>query len=415
VLKGVGNATGLTHIRFSQIRRTPMTRKPGRQFYAHPGPTNIPDTVLRAIDRPTIDFNEEAFLEIYDAGVAGLKRVLRTSGEVFIYTASGHGAWEATLQNLLSPGDAILMVETGYFSTTWGAMAKDLGLEVRLIGADWRRGVEIDAVARALREDTRHAIKALCVVHNETGTGVTLPLPEIRAALDDAKHPALLLTDTISSLGSMEFRMDDWRIDGVVGGSQKGLMLPTGFSFTAVSDKGMAAHKAARAPRYYFNWSNMLGRRQRSFVGTVPTSIFYGLKESIRLIEDEGLDNVLARHARLAEGVRRAVRSWASANDGVQIFCTDPARVSNSVTAVLVPEGHDAELVRKIALDRFNVSLGTGLGPLSGRVLRIGHLGDLNEPMVLGTLGAVEMALALAGVPHAPGGVAAAMQWFVSA
>ena len=392
-----------------------MPRKTGRQFYAHPGPTNVPDTILRAIDRPTIDFNEEAFLEVYDAGVAGLKRVLRTSGEVFIYTASGHGAWEATLQNLLSPGDTILMLETGYFSTIWGAMAKELGLEVQLVPADWRCGVELDAVARALREDTRHAIKAVCVVHSETATGVLLPLPEIRALLDEAKHPALLLADSISSLGSMDFRMDEWRIDGVVGGSQKGLMLPTGFSFTAVSEKGMAAHKAAKLPRYYFNWANMSGRRHRSFVGTVPTSIFYGLAESIRLIEEEGLDNVIARHARLAEGVRRAVGVWASADNGVQMFCTDPARVSDSVTAVLVPEGHDAELVRKISLERFNVSLGGGLGPLSGHVFRIGHLGDLNEPMLLGTLACVELALGLAGVPHTAGGVAAAMQWYAAA
>ncbi len=389
-------------------------RKPGRLFFANPGPTNIPDSVLRAIDHVTVDFNDPAFLEVYDAGIAGLKRVLGTKGEAFLYTASGHGAWEATLVNLFSPGDVILMAESGYFSSTWAHMAKELGLEVQFVGADWRRGVEVAQVAAALRADTGHRIKGLCVVHNETSTGVTLPLPEFRAALDAAGHPALLLADTISSLGSIDFRMDAWGIDAVVGGSQKGLMLPTGFSFTGVSAKGMAAHAAARLPRYYFNWSNMIGRRQRSFVGTVPISLFYGLAESIRLMEAEGLDSVLARHARLAEGVRRAVRTW-SGNNGPQLFCADPSRVSNSVTTVLMPEGHDAERVRSIALERFNVALGTGLAPMGGKAFRIGHLGDLNEAMVLGTLGATEMALDIAGVPHAPGGVAAAMAYFVDA
>ena len=257
------------------------------------------------------------------------------------------------------------------------------------------------------------AIKAVCVVHNETSTGVALPLDRVRGAIDAAGHPALLLADTISSLASMEFRMDDWGIDAAVGGSQKGLMLPTGLSFTAVSAKAMEAHKQARLARHYFDWTQMLSRRQRSFMGTVPVAPFFGLRESLRLLEDEGLEQVFARHARLGEAVRRAVRCWAG-NAGPQLFCTDPARVSNSVTAILVPEGHDAEKVRRTALDRFNVSLGGGLGSLGGKVFRIGHLGDLNEPMVLGTLACVEMSLRLNGVPHAAGGVAAAMEWLAA-
>jgi alanine-glyoxylate transaminase/serine-glyoxylate transaminase/serine-pyruvate transaminase len=391
-----------------------MTRKPGRQFFANPGPTNIPDTVLRAIDHVTVDFNDPDFLEVYDAGVAGMKRMLHTDGEVFIYTASGHGAWEATMANLFSPGDLVLMPDSGFFSLGWAAIAKDLGLEVRAVAADWRRGVEVSAIRAALAEDTAHRIKAVCLVHNETSTGVTLNLPEFRAVLDALGHPALLLADTISSLGSMEFRMKEWGIDAVVGGSQKGLMLPTGFSFTAVSEKAMAAHQQSRLPKHYFYWTNMMARRQRSFTGTIPTSLFYGLRESIRLIEEEGLDAVIARHTRLAEGVRRAIRVW-SANNGPQLYCTDPARVSNTVTPILMPEGYDAEAIRAIALQKFNVALGFGLPPTTGKLFRIGHLGDLNEPMVLGTLAAVEMAFDIAGVPHGKGGVAAAMAFFANA
>jgi alanine-glyoxylate transaminase/serine-glyoxylate transaminase/serine-pyruvate transaminase len=248
------------------------------------------------------------------------------------------------------------------------------------------------------------------VVHNETATGLVLPLPAIRDAIDAAGHPALFLVDTISSLGSLEFRMDDWRIDGVVGGSQKGLMLPTGLSFSGVSDKGLAAHATSRLPRHYFDWSIMRNRRHHSFVGTIPVSYFYGLAESIRLIEEEGLDHVVARHHRLAEATRRAVRAW-SGNAGPQLFCLDPARVSDSVTAILMPEGHSGDALRATARQRFNVSLGGGLGPLSGKVFRIGHLGDLNEPMLLGALGAVEMSLRLNGVPHGAGGVAAALDY----
>ena len=391
-----------------------MSRNPGRQFFMNPGPTNIPDSVLRAMDRPTIDFMDPDFIALFQQAVGGLKRVLRTEGEVFLYTASGHGSWEGTLLNLLSPGDTVLLVETGWFSEGWADMAVKHGLQVQTVQADWRRGVDPQAVTAALRADDARAIKAVLVVHNETSTGLAAPLPAIRAAMDAAAHPALLLVDTISSLGSLEFRMDEWGIDAVVGGSQKGLMLPTGFSFTAVSARGMEAHASARLPRHYFDWTVMMTRPFRSFVGTVPTSMFYGLQESLRLIELEGLDQVIARHHRLAEATRRAVRVWAG-NDGPQFFCLDPSRYSDSVTTVLMPDGFNADSVRKTALDRFNVSLGGGLGKLGGQVFRIGHLGDLNEPMVLGTLGAVEMSLRMNGVPHGRGGVDAAMDWLAAA
>ncbi|HEX7390550.1 MAG TPA: aminotransferase class V-fold PLP-dependent enzyme [Acidiphilium sp.] len=389
-------------------------RKPGRPFFANPGPTNIPDSVLRAMDRATVDFMSADFLTVYDAAIAGLKRLLFTTGDVFVYTASGHGAWEATLQNLFSPGDRILMPDAGYFSRTWGAMARSHGLAVDMPEADWRRGPDIAAIADRLAADRSHEIKAICIVHNETSTGNCLPLPEIRAAIDAANHPALLLVDAISSFGSLEFRMADWGIDAVVGGSQKGLMLPAGLSFTAVSDKALQAHRAAKAPRYYFDWTRMLARRHRSFAGTVPIAPFYGLNESIRLIEAEGIEQVWRRHHRLAEAARRAVSVW-SGNDGIGFFCADPKRRSDSVTAIRMPDGYDAETIRSTAYGRFNVSLGGGLDPLGGKVFRIGHMGDLNEPMLLGILGAVEMSLRIADVPHARGGVDTALDYLAAA
>lgn len=392
---------------------TTIQKVRGRQFFANPGPTNIPDSVLRALDRPSIDFNDPEFVPVYEGAFAGVKRVLQTSQHLFMYNASGHGAWEASLTNLLSPGETILVLESGYFSEEWAAMARSHGLEVQVLHADWRHGVDMAALRAALAADTAHVIRAICVVHNETATGMMLPLPEIRAAMDETNHPALFLVDTISSLGSLDFRMDEWKIDCVVGGSQKGLMLPTGLSFTGVSDKGLAAHEQAKLKRYYFDWTMMAKRPQKSFIGTVPVNIFYGLRESVRLLEEEGLDNVFARHTRLAEATRRAVQVWAG-NDGPRLYCTNPGRYSNSVTAVLMPEGHDAEAVRKIARMRFNVSLGGGLGPLGGKIFRIGHLGDLNEPMILGALSAVEMALRIAGVPHGRGGVDAAMDYLAA-
>lgn len=383
----------------------------GRNFFFGPGPTNIPDSVLAAIAHATIDFNDADFLALYESCVAGLKRMLGTTQHIFLYTASGHGAWEATFANLCAPGDRILMVESGYFSDSWAKMARRFGLVAETLAADWRCGADFDALRRMLAADTGKKFHALCIVHNETSTGVRLPLEEARRLLDETGHAALLFADTISSFGSMECQMDGWGIDALVGGSQKGLMLPTGMSFTAVSEKAMAVHAAAGLPRYYFDWTEMLTRRQKSFCGTLPVALFFGLKEALRLIEEEGLDAVFARHRRLGEGVRRAVRHW-SGNAGPELFCTDPARASDSVTAILMPDGHDAEAIRHTALRRFNVALGTGLGPLRGKVFRIGHLGDLNEPMVLGALGAVEMSLAINGVPHSPGGIDAAMAWF---
>jgi alanine-glyoxylate transaminase/serine-glyoxylate transaminase/serine-pyruvate transaminase len=394
----------------SSSSSTPARKRPrGRQFFANPGPTNIPDSVLLAVAHSTVDFHDPSFVEIYRSCVAGLKRVLKTRQHLFMYTGSGHAAWEASLVNLLSPGDTVLILESGHFSDSWAKMARDLGLEVRSVAADWRRGVEMEAVQAALAEDRGHVIKAVCAVHNETSTGMVIPLAELRAALDATGHPALLLADTISSLGSIDFRMDEWGVDAAVGGSQKGLMLPTGMSFTGVSEKAMAAHRTAKLPKHYFNWTNMLARQpHQSFVGTVPTSLFYGLQESLRLIEEEGLEEVFARHSRLAGAVRACVRHW-SGNNGPQLFCTTPSRLSDSVTGVLMPEGHDADALRRVALGRFNVSLGGGLSKLAGRVFRIGHLGDLNEPMILGTLSTVELAMRVAGVPHAPGGVDAAI------
>ena len=384
-------------------------RKTGRLFFANPGPTNIPDSVLRAMDAQAVDFMEPAFLELYLSCIDGLKRVLRTTdGTLFMYTASGHGAWEATLANLFSPGDTLLVVESGWFSEGWAAMAAKFGLHIRTVEADWRRGADPHALTAALRADTGHAVKAVLAVHNETSTGMSLPLAEFRAAIDAAAHPALLCVDTISSLGSLPFHMDEWGIDAVVGGSQKGLMLHTGFSFTAASPRALKAHESAGISRHYFDWSAMRQRPHGSFIGTVPVSLFFGLRESLRLIEEEGLDNVTARHTRLAGATRAAVRTWA-ANDGPQFFCLNPERLSDSVTAITMPAGHNADAVRKTALDKLNVSFGGGLGKLGGQVLRIGHMGDLNEPMLLGTLGALELAFRMHNVPHGAGGVEAAI------
>ncbi len=385
-------------------------RRPGRHFFANPGPTNIPDSVLRAMDRPSLDFVEADFLEIYDEARAGLKRILFTQGELFFYASTGHGAWEATMVNLFSPGDTVLMIGGGYFSAAWAALSQAFGINAELLEVDWREGVAITALTERLAADTAHAIKALCVVHNETSTSVVLPLPEIRAALDEARHPALFLADTISSLGCFEFKMDDWGIDAVVGGSQKGLMLPTGLAFTAAGPKAMAAHEKARLPRFYYDWTAMLARRFRSFTGSVPIVPFFGMVESIRLIEQEGLQNVWSRHARLAGATRAAVQGWGTgSNHGVELFCRNPARYSDSVTAVLVPEGFNADTVREILREQFNVSTGGGLSDLNGKVFRIGHMGDLNEPMILGTLAAVEMALSRAQIPHG-NGINAAME-----
>jgi len=392
-----------------KVMDAPATRKArGRLFFANPGPTNIPDSILHAIGHVAVDFHDPDFMKMYDACWEGVLRVMKTTQHMFMYTGSGHAAWEAALVNTLCAGDTVLIPETGAFSASWGSMAADLGLVVQKLECDWRLGIEMSALEAALRADTAGKIKAVCAVQNETSTGMSLPIDQIRAAIDAAGHPALLMVDTISSLGCMDLRMDEWHIDVVVGGSQKGLMMPTGMAFTGVSDKAMKASETSTLPKHYLNWKTMAARKQRSFIGTVPTNQFFGLRESIRLIEEEGLENVFARHTRLARAVRACVRHW-SGNNGPQLFCANPTRESDSVTAVLMPEGFDAEMIRKTTMQRFNVSLGGGLSKLGGKVFRIGHLGDLNEPMILGTLAAVEMALKLNGVPHAPGGVAAAM------
>jgi alanine-glyoxylate transaminase/serine-glyoxylate transaminase/serine-pyruvate transaminase len=382
----------------------------GIHFFMNPGPTNIPDRILRAMDRGTIDFTGARFKAIAEECFAGLQRVFKTEHRILGYAATGHGAWEAALVNLFSPGDKVLIVESGYFSLNWGLRGAEFGLEVETIPNDWRRPADPAKLESRLRQDREHQIKAVLMVHNETSTGVVHPVAAMRQAIDAAKHPALYLVDTISSLGSMDFRMDEWGVDVVVAGSQKGLMLPTGMAFTGISAKAMAASATAKLPRVYFDWRRLIDTSHGHWNGTVPVHFFFGLQEALKMLEEEGLDNVFARHHRLAEAVRRAVRVWRQ-NDGPEIFAIDPGAQSNSITAVQLPEGGDADKMRQLALEKFNVSLGGGLDRLRGKVFRIGHLGDLNEPMVLGTIAAVEMALDLAGVPHGRGAVQAAMEY----
>ncbi len=388
-----------------------MSVHTGRHFLQIPGPTNVPDRVLRAIDSPTLDHRGPEFAALGQEVLAGLKRVFQTRHPVIIYPASGTGAWEAALVNTLSPGDRVLMYETGHFAILWRRMAGRLGLEVDFIPGDWRRGADPAAVEARLTQDRAHAIKAVCVVHNETSTGAVTRVAEVRRALDRAGHPALLMVDTISSLASIEYRMDEWGVDVTVGGSQKGLMLPPGLSFNAVNDKALRASKSARLPRAYWNWEEMLAANEAGFFPYTPaTNLLYGLREALHMLQEEGLDNVFARHARHSEATRRAVRAW-----GLEILCAEPAEYSNSLTAVVVPEGHDADRVRGIVLERFDMSLGTGLGKLQGKVFRVGHLGHFNDLMLAGTLCGVEMGLALAGVPIRKGGVQAALDFLASA
>jgi alanine-glyoxylate transaminase/serine-glyoxylate transaminase/serine-pyruvate transaminase len=390
-----------------------MATSHGRHFFMNPGPTNIPDRVLRAMDRGTLDFTGAEFKAISDECFAGLQRVFKTVHPILGYAATGHGAWEAALVNLFSPGDKVLVCESGYFSVNWGLRAEAFGLQVETLANDWRRAVDPAKLEARLRADRDHEIKAVLAVHNETSTGVAHPVAAMRQAIDAARHPALFLVDVISSLASFDFRMDEWGVDVTVVGSQKGLMLPTGMAFTGVSPKAIAATAAARLPRVYWDWRRLLGSNAQGYWnGTVPVHFFFGLQEALRMLEEEGLDNVFARHHRLAEATRRAVRVWRQ-NDGPEIFAVDPSAQSNTVTAILVPEGCDADKVRQFALDRFNLSLGGGLGVLKGRLFRIGHLGDLNEPTVLGAIATVEMALELAGVPHGKGGVQAAADYLV--
>lgn len=388
-----------------------MPFRSGRHFLQIPGPTNVPDRVLRAMDHPTMDHRGPEFAELGRACIEGMKRVFQTEGDVVIYPGSGTGAWEAALVNTLSPGDRVLMYETGQFATLWSQMAKRLSLEVELIPGDWRHGVDAAAIEERLGNDREHGIKAVCVVHNETSTGVTSDIAAVRRAIDAAGHPALLMVDTISSLASIDYRHDEWGVDVTVGGSQKGLMLPPGLGFNAVGPKALKASETARLPRSYWSWSEMLGPNAKGFFPYTPaTNILYGLREAlVMLLDEEGLDRVFARHRRLAEATRRAVRAW-----NLDILCRNESEYSGSLTAILMPEGHSADTLRDVILERYDMSLGAGLGKMAGKVFRIGHLGDFNELMLMGTLAGVEMGLAAAGVPHQPQGVRAAMDYLSS-
>ncbi len=386
-----------------------MSIRSGRHFLQIPGPTNVPDRVLRAIDSPTIDHRGPAFQQLGHDVLEGMRNVFKTASPVIIFPASGTGAWEAALVNTLSPGDKVLMYETGQFATLWQKLASKLGLVVDFVASDWRHGVDAAVLAERLGADSDKQIKAVCVVHNETSTGITSSIPEVRAALDEIGHPALLMVDTISSLGSIDYRHDDWGVDVSVGGSQKGLMLPPGLSFNAISDKALAATKTANLPASYWNWADMLQPNREGFFPYTPaTNLLFGLRESISMLLEEGLDQVFARHTRLAEATRRAVAAW-----GLELLCLEPLNYSDALTAVRMPSGFDADEFRKVVLDEFDMSLGNGLGKVTGEVFRIGHLGSFNELMMVGTLAGVEMGLAAGGVPHHPGGVAAAMEWLV--
>jgi alanine-glyoxylate transaminase/serine-glyoxylate transaminase/serine-pyruvate transaminase len=378
---------------------------PGRHFLQIPGPTNVPDRVLRAMDNPTMDHRGPDFGRLGARILANLRRIFQTEGPVVVYPASGTGAWEAALTNTLSPGDAVLMCRTGWFATLWQEMAERLQLRPEFIDTDWRRGADVPAIAAALQKDTAHRIKAVCIVHNETSTGCTSRIDEVRAALDGAKHPALLMVDTISSLASIDYRHDEWGVDVTVAGSQKGLMLPPGLSFNAISKKALAAAEGARMPRSYWDWRPMLAANATGFFPYTPgTNLLYGLDAAVAMLLEEGLANVFARHDRHAEATRRAVRAW-----GLEVQCAEPRHYSSSLTAVRVPEGHSADALRATILARCNMSLGNGLGQLKDRVFRIGHLGDFGDLQLIGTLGGIEIGLRAAGVPHSPGGVQAAI------
>ena len=381
----------------------------GRHFLQIPGPTNVPDRVLRAIDNPTIDHRGPEFGTLGRKILAEIKPVFGTKADVIIYPASGTGAWEAALVNTLSVGDRVLMFETGHFATLWRELAERLGLVVDFVSGDWRQGVDPKLVEAKLAEDRSHAIKAVMAVHNETSTGVASRIGEIRRAIDAARHPALFMVDTISSLGSIAYRHDEWGVDVTVAGSQKGLMLPPGLSFNAVSAKALAAQKTARLPRSYWDWATMLTANKTGYFPYTPaTNLLYGLNEAIEMLMEEGLANVFARHDRHAEATRRAIRGW-----GLEILCVNPAEYSSSLTAVLMPVGHNADEFRKKTLAAYDLSLGAGLSKVAGKVFRIGHLGSFNDLMLMGTLSGVEMGLSLAGVPHSKGGAQAAMDYLV--
>jgi alanine-glyoxylate transaminase/serine-glyoxylate transaminase/serine-pyruvate transaminase len=383
----------------------------GRHFLQIPGPTNVPDRILRAVAQPTIDHRGPAFARLGREVLDGIQRVFQTTGPVVIFPSSGTGAWEAALANTLSPGDRLLMFETGYFATLWRDMAERLGLVVDFVPGDWRRGVDAAIVEQKLAEDRARAIKAVAIVHNETSTGVTTRIPLVRRAIDAARHPALLLVDAVSSLGSIDYRHDEWGVDVAVSSSQKGMMLPPGLGFNAVSAKALAASSAARLPRIYWDWTAMIKNNASGFFTTTPgTNLLYGLREAIAMLMEEGLAAVFARHQRFGEASRRAVAAW-----GLELLPVNPDEYSPALTAVVMPSGHDADAFRSVVLDRFDMSLGAGLGQLKGKVFRIGHLGDFNDLMLAGTLAGVEMGLAAADVPHKRGGITAALDYLAAA
>src|SRR5258708_30886198 len=384
-----------------------MAYQPGRHFHQIPEPRNVADRVLRAIDQQTIDHRGREASDLALSCIAGVRTVFQTKGPVVIFAGSGSGAWEAALVNTLSPGDRVLAYETGHFSTLWTKVARNLGLTVDYLPGDWRHGADPAAIGAKLADDNDRDIKAVMVVHNETSTGVVSDVAAVRRAMDEARHPALLLVDTVSSLGSMEYRHDEWRVDVSVAASQKGLMLPPGLAFNAVSSKAVEASKAATLPRNYWRWDDMLSSNTTGFFPFTPaTNLLFGLREALRMLEEEGLDDVFRRHLRLAEATRRAVGAW-----GLELLAIDPAERSPAVTAVLLPDRYDEATLRALILDRFNLSLGAGLGKLAGRLFRIGHLGSFNELMLAGTLAGVEMGLALLDVPHRAGGVTSAMAY----
>jgi alanine-glyoxylate transaminase/serine-glyoxylate transaminase/serine-pyruvate transaminase len=384
-----------------------MPYQSGRHFLQIPGPTNVPDRVLRALSKPTIDHRGPEFAELSLEVLAGLKRIFQTSGPVVIYPSSGTGAWEAALANTLSPGDRVLMFETGHFATLWRNIAAAFGLEVDFVPTNWRQGARPEIVEEKLADDKRHQIKAVMVVHNETSTGVTSRIPMIREAIDRADHPALLMVDTISSLASIDYRHEEWGVDVTVGCSQKGLMLPPGLGLNAISPKALEAANSAKLPRSFWDWQAILTANQVGFFPYTPaTNLLYGLREAIRMLEEEGLPNVFARHDRHAEATRRAVRAW-----GLEVLCENPAEYSSSLTAVMMPDGYDAAALLDLVLKKFDMSLGIGLGKVKGKVFRIGHLGDFNDLMLAGTLAGLEMGLTLSGIPFAKGGVAAALDY----
>jgi alanine-glyoxylate transaminase/serine-glyoxylate transaminase/serine-pyruvate transaminase len=383
----------------------------GRHFLQIPGPTNVPDRVLRAINRPTIDHRGPEFQRLGLDVLQRIRPIFKTRAPVIIYPASGTGAWEAALVNTLSPGDRVLMAETGHFAMLWKRLAERLSLRPAFLPGDWRHGADPDALHARLAEDKAHAIKAVCIVHNETSTGVTSRIAEIRRAIDRASHPALFMVDTISSLASIDYRHDEWGVDVTVAGSQKGLMLPPGLSFNAISDKARTASKQAKLPRSYWGWDEMLESNANGFWPYTPaTNLLFGLQAALDQLLEEGLPQVFARHDRHAEATRRAVRGW-----GLEILCANPVEYSSSLTAVLMPAGHDADAFRRVVLETFDMSLGAGLTKLAGRVFRIGHLGDFNDLSLMGTLAGVEMGLELAGVPHRKGGAQAALDYLASA